>query len=164
MLCDSAIILRLQVGYYRFMHITSTFYSRTKVIAKSARTSPLHNFNIVCAAPMAKYSKVYLRNKKESNISTPLRYSFLSSIFVDQMSVKNVSYRPFRPPSSGKYTTPLQRSLRGWPNDLICSPSSKITNNQPSSVVGRNWLMTGRHLLLFRAKNRCLGVTPQTVS
>jgi hypothetical protein len=40
---------------------------------------------------MPKYSKVYLRNKKESNVSMPLRFSFLKSIFVDGMSVKNVS-------------------------------------------------------------------------
>ena len=40
---------------------------------------------------MPKYSKVYLRNKKESNVSIPLRFSFLKSIFVDGMSVKNVS-------------------------------------------------------------------------
>lgn len=39
---------------------------------------------------MSKYSKIYLRNKKESNISSPHRYSFLASIFNDQMSVKNV--------------------------------------------------------------------------
>lgn len=31
---------------------------------------------------MAKFTKVYIRNKKESNISIPLRYSFLRSVFV----------------------------------------------------------------------------------
>jgi hypothetical protein len=40
---------------------------------------------------MTKYCKVYLRNKKESNVSIPLKFTFLRSIFVEGLSVKNVS-------------------------------------------------------------------------
>lgn len=59
---------------------------------------------------MAKYTTVYVRNKKESSISLPLRYSFLRSIFVHNMSVKDVPSFSFRPPPSGRSTIPLQKS------------------------------------------------------
>lgn len=67
---------------------------------------------------MGKYYKTYTRNKKESNISQPLRYSFLKSIFVEGLSVKNVPIDISRPPSNGKCTTPPLKSLHAWPNEL----------------------------------------------
>ncbi len=53
---------------------------------------------------MAKYYKAYLHNKKESNISLPLRFSFLKSIFIEGLSVKNVPFYTLRQLSNGKYT------------------------------------------------------------
>jgi hypothetical protein len=40
---------------------------------------------------MTKYYKTYLNNKKESNISQPLRFSFLTSVFKEGLSVKHVT-------------------------------------------------------------------------
>ena len=68
---------------------------------------------------MTKFSKVYHRNKKESNISLPLRFSFLKSVFVDGMSVKNVTLFSSRPLSNGKCTTLLPKSLLELPKNHL---------------------------------------------
>lgn len=109
--------------------------------------------------PMNKYNKVYLRNKKESNISLPLRYSFLQSIFVDNMTVKEVSLSLCRPLSSGKFITPLQRSLLGLPRRINFT---LFFRKKRSIRVERYSVHTERlmkpcldiHLILIWKKNR----------
>lgn len=111
------------------------------------------------ADPMTKYNKVYLRNKKESNISLPLRYSFLQSIFVDNMTVKEVSLPLYRPLWSGRFTTPLLKSLLGLPSGINFTPSFK---NKRWIVGPRYRAHTNRsmrpcldiHLILIWRKNR----------
>lgn len=108
---------------------------------------------------MNKYNKVYLRNKKESNISLPLRYSFLQSIFVDNMTVKEVSLTLYRPLWSGRFTTPPQRSLRGLPSGINFT---QFFRKKRFIVAGRYSVRIGRsmkpcshnHLILIWRRNR----------
>ena len=81
---------------------------------------------------MSTYTKVYMRNKKESNISLPLRYSLLRSIFVDNMSVKNVSLPPLRQPSSGRSTTPPPKSSPAPPRGTSSTSSSTTSTPCPT--------------------------------
>ena len=103
---------------------------------------------------MALYSKVYLRNKKESNISAPLRFSFLRSIFVDKMSVKHVAFAWPRRPSSGRYTTPQQKWLPGGPGAPTNRPSSPKPQGPLSSATGRIWTNRRRNRLISGGRTK----------
>lgn len=90
---------------------------------------------------MGKYYKTYTRNKKESNISQPLRYSFLKSIFVEGLSVKNVKISLSRPPSNGKCTTLQPKSSLAWPKGLTffnSSPTTLQIKSPQSHAAGGN--------------------------
>lgn len=87
---------------------------------------------------MGKYTTVYVRNKKESSISLPLRYSFLRSIFVHNMSVKDVPTFLFRPPPSGKFTIPQPKSSPGrhaGTNFKSCSKKITWCQHRSSSAA-----------------------------
>lgn len=89
---------------------------------------------------MGKYYKTYTRNKKESNISQPLRYSFLKSIFIEGLSVKNVPLIISRPQSSGKCTIPQPKSSLARQNEptyFSSFPTIWLTKSPLNSAAGR---------------------------
>lgn len=74
---------------------------------------------------MSKFYKTYRHNKKESNISAPLRFSFLKSIFIEGLSVKNVYFLLYRQLQSGKCITLQLRSSLGKLKKLGLTDYSK---------------------------------------
>lgn len=95
---------------------------------------------------MTKFSKIYLKNKKESHISIPLKYSFLRSLFLEHMSVKSVKISSFRQPKSGKFTTPPPKSslVRPKSHNFTRSSSRRDTSpNPPNRPAGnKSWTMS----------------------